>query len=606
VAGRGREPRRVTAFGTAAGFRGLCGPADRVEPATLGGFETADFPERPEPFRLRTTGGAEEGVYRIATGRYVGGLFGEWYGIERLARDLGGAPGSDLPGLVALAADRWPDRFPARLHGLFALALWDTAERRLLLYRDGSCARGLYYHLGPSGILSFATRLDDLMALPAVEKRLSRRSLHEYLRFLDISTPNTIYDGVYSVEPGTLLIFREGQGLKTIEIRPETPPTPVPTGLDAAADVLESLLADSVAARLDPQGTTGVFLSGGIDSSLLCGTAARLGRDRIEAVTVGFREPRYDEMAVAARIADHLQVPHHRLYFDEADYAAAFERLTAGVEQPYADPAALPTLLAFEFCRERFGAVLDGTGSDTLLGVMPARHARFAIEFGARLPEPARRLLAATLRRLPGLSGYAPLFDFAEAEEVLIRWNGFRKSEIEALCGEPVSLAHTRFYRVFAGFPKAAHFERYSALLGNLPDDRIHQAAGLTGLKVRFPYWDPHVESFVRSLPADFRYSSEESKVILRRVLGRRVPKALWNLPKHGFDFPYATFLSRDNHRLVRRFLEDSVLTTEGGLVPAVLDGYLQRYRAGDPGVVFRIWGLVMLAAWLERHKNGA
>lgn len=554
------------------------------------------------PFRLW----AVPGPGMRAAAADADGLVGMFDGdIYPAAHPAGGAAEA------ALAACRCEGaQFVWAHNGQFSLALWDRHARELLLFRDDSSARSLYFVQRPGGALAFATRLDLLIASGAAGRRLSRRSLHEYLRFLDVSTPNTIYEDVYSVEPGVLYRFGD-RGLVRQE-GPAAPPAAQGGTLEDAAGTLDRLVTDAVAARLAPEGTTVTFLSGGVDSSLLCAAAATLDRERIEALTVGFQETGFDESVIASRVAAHLGVRHHVLSYTMQAYRDAFESFTAGIEYPFADPGGVPSLLAFRAAREIGRVALDGTGADTLFGVMPARHQRLAVQFGALLPRRVRGMTARWIKLLPGLRGYAPVIDFDDPEEILIRWRGWSRSAIEDLCGEPVSLAHTRFYRLFQTFPREAHLKRYSALLGNLPDDRLHQAALLTGLDVRFPYFDRTVTGWVQALDQGLRYHPGEPKRVLKAVLARQVPRSLWDQPKHGFDFPFLTLMRADDCALVRHYL-DPALTRRWGLfrqdrLEAAAAEFIHSGGTSafaDRSPAFRVWALVVLFAWLENHFGG-
>jgi asparagine synthase (glutamine-hydrolysing) len=346
------------------------------------------------------------------------------------------------------------------------------------------------------------------------------------------------------------------------------------------------------------------FLSGGVDSSLIC-ALARSVDPHTTAVTVGFEGARYDEAPVAHAVAEHLQMAHEVLRFDRAQCIHATETFCRQSEQPFADPAAPPTLLALEHCRERYGAVLDGTGADESVGVMPPRHVRVAVQYADRLPRYIRGLVVALMGRLPGLRSYTPIFDFEHPAELMIRWQGFTRHEIEALCGAPVSFEHTHFFGTFARFPRGAHFERYSALDDAMPNDRLHQAAGMTGASVRFPYFDGRVDAFIRSLPIDYRYQPSAPKRILREMLARHVPRALWDAPKHGFDFPLREFLHGEDFALVRRYMDEGRWRQWGLMAPERVTDYGRRYVAGEERLMFRVWTLIVLAAWLEGHHRG-
>lgn len=530
-----------------------------------------------------------------------------------LSGDIYDTPGNqkDAPrtteAFVAAVYDRDGPACLLRLVGQFCAFLWDRRRRELILFRDDSGARSVYYKQLPSGTVVFSDDLDLLVTSPLVEKRLSRGSIHEFLRFLDVSAPNTIYEGVRATEPGVLLRVSDGRIRR--ERIPQRPQRARPESLVFAADELERRLRDAVSARTRPDETTVVFLSGGVDSSLICSLAAAGEAAKIKALTVGFAERDFDESDVARRVAEHLGVPHRVLSFPMKTYRAAFERLTAGIWYPSADPAGAPTLLAFTAAREHGDSALDGTGADTLFGVMPARHQRLAVQFGTLLPRPLRRLSARALKALPGVRGYAPLVDFDDPEEILIRWRGWQRTELERLCGEQVSLAHTRFYHLFGQFPRDAHLQRYSALLGNLPDDRIHQASTMTGLEVRFPYFDPGVTEWVEGLDLDLRYHPAEPKRVLKTLLDRYIPRSVWDTPKHGFDFPFLSFMVTNDCALVRQYL-DPALTARWGLfdqneLDAAAEGFIhgdRRSAFADQSPAFKIWALVVLFAWLENH----
>jgi asparagine synthase (glutamine-hydrolysing) len=234
--------------------------------------------------------------------------------------------------------------------------------------------------------------------------------------------------------------------------------------------------------------------------------------------------------------------------------------------------------------------------------MMPPRHIRVGVEYAALFPASLRRAIAGAMIRLPVLDGYTPIFDFEHPAELMLRWNGFSRPEIESLCGEPVSLEHTFFYQTFGRFPRQAHFERYSALVDAMTSDRLHHAVAMTGLSVRYPYWDGAVDSFIRALPADYRYRPAEPKRMLRDLLTRYVPRTLWDVPKHGFDFPLLEFLGADDFALVRRYLHKALWQRWQLLAPAEVENFSRRFMAGEQRLMFRVWALVVLAVWLEGH----
>jgi asparagine synthase (glutamine-hydrolysing) len=501
-----------------------------------------------------------------------------------------------------MLADAWAansDACLCRLDGTFAFAL--RADDTAVLGRDPSGLRDLYWCRRADGTLASDFDLTRLASLPGVPRRLARRSLHEYLRFGDIAAPNTWYENIQAVEPGVIL--HVGAEREDSRAWPDSANgRDAPADFASAVDTLDALLQQAVRRRLTQARRPAAFLSGGIDSSLLCALAGREHPD-LCTITVGFDGPD-DESPLAQRVATHLGLRHETLRFARKDLVKAFERLIATMDQPMADPATPATVLAFDHCRERHDVVLDGTGADEAVGAMPPRHVRVAVQYASLLPRGMRRALTTLLRALPPLAPYAPIVDFEHPADTMIRWHGFTRGETEALCGEPVSFEHTRFYRTFARFPRGAHFERYSALIDAMPCERLTQATRASPATVRYPFCDRDVDRYLRRLPRDFRQLPGEPKRILHALLARYVPRELWDAPKRGFNFPLHDFLAGDDFALVRQHLDKDRWRRSGVLSPEGVSTYGQRFIGGDRRLTFRVWLLVVLGAWLDKHSE--
>ncbi len=525
---------------------------------------------------------------------------GEILNQAMLCEELGLPVGTALQRLLTAGWQRWSLGLLARLDGVFALELRDGDE--LLLYRDPSGLQSLYWQQRPDGTVTVANHLCTLATSVGAPPRMARHSLHEYLRFLEVAPPHTLLHDVCSLEAGQALRFRGHQPATMVRL-PPTLAVDEPSSFSEALDGLEERLSRSIQLRLNGAMRPAAFLSGGVDSSLLCALAAR-ERKNLTAVTVGFEGAAYDESPIAQRIAGHIGIAHEVLRFTRAEFLGAFERLSSEAEQPMADPAAMATLLAFEHCRDRFDVVLDGTGADELLGTMPPRHVRLAVGYASRLPSNIRRHALRILRATPGLIEYSPVLDFDHPADTMSRWHGFTRMEIEQLCDEHVSLEHTQFLRTYHRFPRHAHFERYSALLNAMTCDRLNQAMLISSATIRFPFWDAEIDHFIRRLRTDHRYLPGQPKRILRSLLARYVPTRLWDLPKHGFNFPLREFLTGDDFQLLRQHLLPGIWQEHGHLNVQQVQHYARQFMAGNERVTFRVWALVVLGAWLERNMH--
>ena len=554
----------------------------------------------PACFEVASTSGSGTTFNGVLSGETTAACHGEIYNARDLCNQLGLTAGTPLPQLLAAGWQRWSADLLLRLDGVFALAIRQGDE--LLLFRDASGLRNLYFHTGRCGEITFSTDLASLAVSPNSAPRLGRRSLHEYLRFLEIAPPHTLFEDITAVEAGQVVRWST-HGVEAGMLAAPRARGRVTSSFTAAVDALDAHLQRSVRTRLEGATRPAAFLSGGIDSALLCAIAAQ-HRKGLTAVTVGFDSAAYDESPVAQRIASHLGITHQILRFDRQDHLAAFERLGRAADQPLADPASMATVLAFDHCRAHFDAVLDGTGADESLGMMPPRHVRLAVQYASVLPARLRSVMARSLRAVPALAGYAPIVDFEHPADTLARWHGFTRQQIEQLCGEPVSLAHSQFHKTFDRYPRHAHLERYSALLNAMTSDRLNQALLVTDAPVRFPFWDTETDGFIRQLRTDYRYLPGQPKRILRALLARYVPTAIWDLPKHGFNFPLSEFLSGDNFLLLRRHLAPERWRARGLLSVEQVQRYGRDFMADDQRLSFRAWALVVLGAWLEHHDG--
>ncbi len=484
--------------------------------------------------------------------------------------------------------------------GSFAVLVWDAALQKLFLWRDDAGARLLYYYQAPDNSFWFASSLQLLMRYLG-RRPISKLGLSEYLRFLDISPPYTIYEDVVFLPSEKLVRVEPGRLVEC-----EDKPSPAAASFEKFSDfeevvtAFDGLLKNSVETQIESVPRLCSFLSGGVDSSLVSAVAASI-RDDVRAVTVGFEDPRLDESPVAKRITAHLGIAHDVMCFSQEEDLQAFETFTTLVGSPFADPAIIPTFQCFEKTAPTCDLVLDGTGADTLIGMMPARHLRFILNYSSRLPVPARKFIAKSLGMTKASRRYRDLFDFDDPVELMIRWKGWTRSQISELRAEPCDLSHTMFYRIYReGHTEMSPYELYSSLMGNLPDDRIHQSRALFGPEVVFPFFDPKIQSFVRSLPMEFRYAPGEPKKLFRHLLARYVPERIWNVPKHGFDYPFDKLMRYKDDYLIRKYLSAEALERHGLFDTDIARNYIQSFLDGDRSVRFKVWALLVFQAWYE------
>jgi asparagine synthase (glutamine-hydrolysing) len=286
-------------------------------------------------------------------------------GLERKGHRF--ATRSDTEVLVHLYEERGP-AFVEDLRGMFAIALWDRLEQRLVLARDRFGIKPLYYGVS-GGRLSFGSELKALLAMPGFPREVDPDALEAYLAFNSIPAPLTIFAAARKLPPGHLLLWQGGEPT----LRRYARPRPVPAGRERAgeerelADELRERLRDSVRAHLVSDVPVGVLLSGGIDSSALAALAARESSDRVSTFSIGFEERAFNELDQARLVAEHYGTDHHELVV-RPDAVELLPRLAETFDEPFADSSALPTYLVSQLAAGTVKVALSGEGGDELFG----------------------------------------------------------------------------------------------------------------------------------------------------------------------------------------------------------------------------------------------
>lgn len=482
-------------------------------------------------------------------------------------------------------------------NGTYAFAVSERSKRTTI----GTNRRGgipVFYRV-EQGQLFFGSLLS---LLAGSGDAVDPQAVQEFLRFLYIGAPRTIYRDVRRLEPGCCLVIEHGVvGVLDLE-QPPLPAVPAQMSLADAMRGLEDVILRSVTARFGSR-KVGLLLSSGVDSAMLAAARQKTDPGNTECFTVGFDRPELDEAEAAGRIAGHLGIAHHVLRFSAPAYAEAFGAMAAGFDQPFADPACLPLALAARAAADRVEVLADGTGADGDFGAPIPRALKFSLDTACRLPRWQRRLASAILRgtHLRRPAGYADLFDFADIEDLFITWNGWSRAELRDLCGSDAGIDDSLFYRSFRRDRTHSSQAVYDAIAVFPPDDSRFEAAGLSGIPISLVYHDPDVTAFLRTLPASCRYSAGETKFVLRRVLAQYVPETT---KKHYFKFPLAEFLLSQAEVTLKRYLTREVLQRCNVVNPEMGTTYLRRFEAGAGELVHRIWALLVLHAWLEARPR--
>jgi asparagine synthase (glutamine-hydrolysing) len=581
-----------------------------------------------------------------SSGRHVLVLNGEIYNHVELRRELGagGASfrgGSDTEVLVE-AVDRW-GLIPAleRLNGMFAFAVWDRQRRRLSLARDRLGEKPLY-HGWVGGAFAFGSELKALRAVPGADLSVDRDALALLLRFGYVPAPRSIHRGIAKLPPGTW-----------IEVDPASRSLPDPQpywsareaarrGLaepfegspEEAVDAVQDLLDDSVRLRLRSDVPLGAFLSGGIDSSLVVSSMTAAGGGPVRTYTIGSPDPAYDESAAARAVARHFGTEHTEVVIGPSEALALVPTLSQVYDEPFADPSQLPTMLVSQLARRDVVVALSGDGGDELFGGYTRYHAHHGVWARTRrLPRPVRRSLGAAVGAMPaagwnavgsGLGRAVPALRQSRLGEKIRKLGPTLAADSleEAYVGLVSQWSDAGAVVLGADGPSSPLDDplewrgmgdptdgaMYLDTVTYLPDDlltKVDRASMAVSLEARVPLLDHRLVELAWRLPRSAKIRDGQGKWVLRQVLARRMPEALFDRPKMGFGVPMGQWLRGPLREWAEDLLAEGRLRDEGYFDPAPIRARWAEHLRGRRSWNLHLWNVLTFQAWLAAQGEG-
>ena len=502
------------------------------------------------------------------------------------------------------------------IDGMFALALWDRRERTLVLARDRAGEKPLFYtRVGQE--VWFASEIEALLEHPAVSRELDPLALQTFLALGYVVQPRTMFAAIRQVEAGTAMLFGP-DGTETVRYwQPPRRDAREALAPAEATDRLRAALVAAVEKQMVADVPVGVFLSGGLDSSIIAHLvrAARAPAEPVLTFTMRFAEASYDEGSWARTVADRIGTRHIEAVAGPEDLREALEALTAGVAEPLADPALLPTWLLARKAREHVVVVLGGEGADELFGGYPSYLGHQLSPWFRALPRPLRRLIGATAGLVPASPGkvtieYLVKRFLAGAEEPWherhLRWFG------SGLPGAPPPTpwgdADPAARRTADVLAEAMRLDFETYLCDNLLV-KLDRATMLHSLEARAPFLDRAVVELAMTLPTAQRVHRFDGKWILKRAAAAWLPREIIHRRKRGFSVPIAAMLNGSLREEADRLLAPERLLGRGHLPPGVAataQRLLAEHRAHHANHSRPLWMLFTLEAWLERWAEDA
>lgn len=574
---------------------------------------------------------------RSASGRYTLTYNGEIFNYEDIRRELEPAVWrghSDTEYMLA-AFERWGiEASVKRFNGQFALAVWDERENSLTLVRDRIGIKPLYYGWF-DGTFVFGSELDAIRMHPKFDPEENPRAIMSLLELGYIPAPLSVYSRVSKLHPGTILTLRtaaDRPSPRAYWSMSEVATRPVSTVSDpvAATDALEELVRDSVGLRMVADVPVGAFLSGGIDSSVVCAIMRSVAAGPVRTYSIGFEEASFDEAPYAEKVAEHLGTDHTNLYVSASEAMAVLHDLPRLYDEPFADSSQIPTFLVSRLARNDVIVSLSGDGGDEILGGYD-RYSRTLSRWPrmSRVPSVMRKLVGSASGPVSALERSAPIRAISSRlPHTVNRQVGFGQlgRALSLLGSSSISEYYLRLIsldsRGFAG-PSLAdasrnqpvldvnlpadldtlHTMTYVDTMSYLPDDilvKVDRASMAVSLEARVPLLDHRIVEHCWSVDTALKIHNGERKWLLKNLLKRYVPPSLTERPKMGFGVPIGDWIRGPLRDWTESLISEKTLTEDGIFDAHAVRVIWGQHLAKRADVQSLLWRVLMYQAWKE------
>lgn len=538
--------------------------------------------------------------------------------------------------VILAAYARWGIECLDHLEGMFSFALWDMENRALFCARDRFGEKPFFW-TAQNGFLAFSSELSPLLLLEKLGDfpfsfKLSPPMLVRYLAYEYVPCPHTMYAEIASLEPAHYLFAQDGKIVVEPYWEIPRPAAKAPAPRPELEKQLYDLMARSVKARMVSDVPLGVFLSGGIDSTIIAGLMATQSERPIETFSIGFTEESYDESRYARIAAAAFHTNHHERVLSATDCLNELPGIASRMDQPMADASCAPTWLLSGLARQHVTVALGGDGADEFwagyehyigfwlalwYNKLPRWLGKGLIpRICAHLPESAAyinpRLAARTflagaqapdwLRVQTMLTAFSPaLLEKILNPEYLQNCPGGASYLAEKNLFAPTRERYFHWQPEEAAAPLARAFHVYARQF--MLDDilvKVDRCSMLHSLEVRAPFLDRRVVEFAAALPVNCKLHGFKRKYLLKKAFSRLLPKEILHRNKRGFQIPVAAWLRGSLLPLMRELFDEKRLQEQGIFSPEAVAQLVREHLSGKIDRRKQLWTLLVLELWLE------
>ncbi len=525
--------------------------------------------------------------------------------------------------VIVHAWEQWGESCVTRFRGMFAFAVWDRNRETLFLGRDRLGIKPLYYALLPNGQFIFGSELKALLIHPQLPREIEPQAVEDYFAYGYVPEPKTILRHALKLPPAHTLMLRRQQPLPPPRCYWDVPfkAVPVTTEEETGEELLQRL-REAVRIRLIAEVPLGAFLSGGVDSSAVVAMMAGLSSDPVKTCSISFGDPRFNESAYAAQVAERYHTDHRVEAVDPDDFALV-ERLAELYDEPFADSSALPTYRVCELARRQVTVALSGDGGDeNLAGYRRYRWHTYEERVRSWLPLGLRRPVFGWLGRIYPKADWAPKPFRAKATlEALARDSIEGYFHSVSILGDPLrrQLFSTSFRRQLQGYQAVEvlreHARRaptaeplsmvqYLDLKTYLAGDiltKVDRASMAHALEVRVPLLDHPLVEWLSGLPPSWKLRGREGKYLFKKALHPYLPEAILYRPKMGFAVPLSGWFRGPLQARVREAVLGPLLADSGLFNLDFLQRLVEQHQTGQRDNSAALWSLLMFEAFLRR-----
>ena len=503
-----------------------------------------------------------------------------------------------------------------KLIGMFAFAVFDYNIKELMLVRDRAGVKPLYYYWD-NNILLFASELKSFLQIPSFKKNIDKKALMLYLQYGYVPSPKSIFEDTKKLRAGHVIKLTV-ENKELVETQYWSPAEyyqkqKIDMSFQEATSHLEDLLKSSFKYREVSDVPLGVFLSGGYDSSVVTSILQSSSEKKIKTFTIGFNDVEHNEAVHAKKIAQYLGTEHYEHYCAENDALDMISQLASVYDEPFGDTSSIPTILLSQFSGEKVTVALSADGGDELFAGYDIYHNPIyenglINKFGclspiARLLDPKYLSAISNTYNIEGK--FYKFLELLAANSNLEKFDVFSKYFYKEELNRLLNYEFDN-QMIFTNALDGQSNSKQQLLLNSfetyLADDilvKVDRASMYNGLEVREPFLDHRILEFVAQLPYEYKYKNGVSKVILKEIAHKYIPKEMIDRKKQGFSIPLDSWLKNDLKTVVLDTLSRLKQNNElfnANYVEQLIDSFYK--RNGNP---YKLWLLFTFQLWYER-----